>query len=109
MTCAHREGRYVREGKKVTVFGRVPLSAKGTSTGSVTLSGLPYAASTGLTYYTGAVGYFGGTTSVTTMGMLLPQARSAVNHYNVSSQALVTDTNIGSAFEIVFFLSYEVA
>jgi len=36
-------GRYIRTGKSVTVTGLLLLSSKGSSTGGVTLTGLPYA------------------------------------------------------------------
>lgn len=42
ITFADRSGKYVRIGKTVTIEGRFNLSSKGTSTGAVSVGGLPF-------------------------------------------------------------------
>lgn len=42
ITYTTQSGRYVRIGRQVTVEGKIALSSKGTSTGAVTIRGLPF-------------------------------------------------------------------
>jgi hypothetical protein len=57
ITYTSREGRYTKIGNMVTIFFNISLSNKGSSTGSATMTGLPFTPITAV----GANGLFGGT------------------------------------------------
>ena len=58
MTFASRSGTYVKAGKIVYVSFYIALSAKGSSTGNVTVTGLPHAAGAALPDAVGHVGWY---------------------------------------------------
>lgn len=91
-TYSARSGWYRKVGKLVFFFVRIALSAKdGTMGGTITLSGLPFAANNIGVWYPLTVGYWAGLTLTAsyyqTTAMIAPAA-SAINVYEKGSSAI---------------------
>lgn len=106
MTYTTQQGRYLKIGKQVTVWGWFQLSAKGSSTGIATITGLPFpAANNGVTFYSGMVPYtsFAATNNLG-LGISAGSA-SAINTYN--GNANMTDALFAASSSMMFSVTYE--
>lgn len=113
MTYAAQAGHYTRQGNAVTAWGRIVLSAKGSSTGSASVTGLPFAIrSDGSQYGAGGIvsvasnlsGVGNGTLVLTgslgASSLSLQQGNSGTG-YTTASQGNFTDSS-----EIAFCVTY---
>lgn len=107
MTYTTRVGRSFKLPGKMLVWAHIRLSAKGSSTGQATISGLPTPAVSNVQFYAGAIGFYGGLTSVVNLGCLVPAGSSVINLYNLPAAAL-TDVPVTNATEIILAAEYEI-
>jgi len=61
VVTTHQAGRYTKVGRDVRVAFQCVLNTKGSGSGYVRITGLPYTTGTGFTHYGFAFGYFSGT------------------------------------------------
>lgn len=91
---AFKTGHFIREGKKVILTGYFSVDSVGAPVGTLTITGLPFAASTGGPYYTSVSVIVDGLTSDATnpnyQGILL----------NGTSTILVSKINAGAASDL---------
>lgn len=107
ITYALQVGKYVRQGRLVTVYCEVTLSNKGSSTGAASLGGLPFATANGATYelIVGA--------QITLTGQLLgftASGGSALALYQLNSGAVgaqLAETEFANNSQINFSFSYQ--
>lgn len=102
-------GTYTKIGDTVTVWGAIILTAKGSSTGSATITGLPYATSTSYSSnvfdtVAGMAGLLVGGCifSVPNSTNLFPMVQS------ISGRTQITDTNFQNTGNIRFSSTYKV-
>ena len=115
VTYSLQSGSYVRVGDLVTCFFRLTLTSKGTSTGTVTITGLPFAiagtseayagsgslsTSSGLASITGALSSGAGATGASVFNLFMQGA---------SGNAPIADTNITNALALTGTFTYRAA
>jgi hypothetical protein len=106
-----RVGAYVVKGVQVKVFGRVTLSAKGSSAGAIVLGGFPFNVHPTL-YSSIALAFFGGWLALPTagsnvFGYFQPNAASAaLVTPNAGATVAVTDANASGGVDMVFDGTY---
>lgn len=108
ITYSTQSGTYTQIGDTVHAFGRITLSNKGSSTGQMTIAGLPVAvASTG-----GAdVGFYSGFSSLTGAPLILVDSNAAgprVYEPGATGSSAVTDAKVTNAMDLRFSLTYKV-
>lgn len=105
-------GRYTKVGRLVTASAICTLTSKGTSTGGVTLEGLPFAAVADTIYTSVAVGYAAGFSAITgaVLAMMQPGAsRILIYHSNSGSSVGLTNANLTNTSAIYLTVSYDAA
>ena len=107
---ANNGGRYVKFGKKVTVWGRIDINAIGTGS-TTTITGLPFSVATNLTAtFPGSVAYFSGLATTTIMLGVYTGSTNDIKFTGLSSAA-ATPTNslacLGNSARIDFSITYE--
>jgi len=120
ITYSSRSASYVKIGKLVFVEGDIQLSSKGTDTGNIAISGLPFTVydRTGGTSLDGGASlcaFQGGTSGIySPIGLIGKGGSTEINMYiattsgaNISSN--LTDTKITNGFSIRFSLTYRIA
>jgi hypothetical protein len=109
ITYSNQNGLYIQIGKLVTVYCSFQLTNKGSSTGNATVSGLPFAISTGANIFQ-VVGV--ATTSTFTGGFNLNfgQAGGVGNTtialFNISETVQITNSSFSNTTQILFTASY---
>jgi hypothetical protein len=110
VTYTHRGGKYVKNGDQVTVTGRIQLTSKGTSTGNVTITGLPFTVPNFQANYSAVS--FGAVQNITYNGVI-----SAINVINTTTISLgetseagtntvLTDADFANNSQIILSLTY---
>ena len=93
-------GRYTKVGRVVNVFWQAGITNNGTGSSAITVSGLPFAASTAFAFYSGA-GYANNTGKGLTQALLAPAGPAYVRNSD--------GTYPGASGEILYgFITYEV-
>ena len=109
ITYSGNTGNYVKIGKKVTVTGYMLLTNKGTSTGTVSLTGLPFTVATATANYSAAslvlsnitfLGTNGGYSNVNTTTVSLTQTTTA------GATSALADTNFANNSSVIISLTY---
>lgn len=108
VTYSVQEGTYVKVGKKVTINVRVIVTAKGSSTGTLLITGLPFAQASTNAQAALAVGYYSGFNAgayppicyIGTGGSTISPLKPA------ATPAVVTDADLGAAFDLMVSGSY---
>jgi hypothetical protein len=111
VTYTRQNGRYIKVGKLVTIWGQLLLSSKGTSNGNIAITGLPFAAVTATNYL--AVGEclpsnFASITGDVSVA-IASGASSLILYQGVTTLALLTDANATNDFNPIFSITYEAA
>ena len=102
--------RYTKVGRKVTASAVITLSSKGTATGNVQLTGLPFAALNDQIFASGSVGWASGFSSVVGAVMTMVQPNSSkVNFYqsNNGAPAILSNANFSNTSSLYFTVTYE--
>jgi hypothetical protein len=110
-TCTYSlaNGSYVKVGRLVSVQGRIILSAVTGGSGSLLLSGLPFAVASGSGYgATGTTAYRSNWTTQGPTGMYaVPSTNTAILSYlTTTGFATNTPANLSSTCDLIFSLSY---
>lgn len=111
LTYTSRSGRYIRLGKRIFFQIRIELSAKGSSTGSANITGLPTASMATATQNVGAF-YRSGFTGLTGAGGgLIDVSSTAIILYHASSTgaSLMTNSEFSNSSLLYVEGFYEVA
>lgn len=111
-TYTAQEGRYIKVGTTIYVWGHATLAVKGTLTGAVRINGLPFASvSTPNLYGGAAVSFFNGlATNWISLGGVINPATSSITLYGrqsagTGSTALAT-ADIGNTSSLTFNAIY---
>lgn len=111
LTYSTRGGVYTKVGRVVTVTAYIALSAKGSSTGSATITGLPFTSTsgTGTNTNSGVVAYgtnFAGLTSPPTA--LIGSSATSIVLYDWGAAGVVNvdDTNFGNTTDFGVTVTY---
>lgn len=111
ITYATQSGRYQKVGNKVTIWGNVILSSKGSSTGTMTMSGLPFTAGTGIFGGYGGVVSFWNTSispnNVVSTGCSVSTGTTIINFYNLPN-GVWNDVHTTNTNQWMFHIEYEV-
>jgi hypothetical protein len=93
-TYSVQDGYYTKIGNTVTCNGRATLSAKGTLTGGIIITGLPFSSNGTTTYRNpGSVGYFGSLgASVVDLSINMTYGVSTITVYKLSAAGIVRET-----------------
>ena len=105
VTYSSQTGSYQRIGNVVTFTISIVLTNKGSSTGNLNITGLPYLASN--SEFVGSC-YMGGTSGLTSVAPFISNASSSIQMYNsqINASANVVDTNITNSTTINITGSY---
>lgn len=106
LTYSSRFGKYVKVGKLCQVWISMTLSAKGSSVGTATITGLPFVSAGGTSFYAGTIGYTSTTGSGTPTAAVLAGG-STVNLY--LGAGVLSDTNFGNTTSLHISAAYEAA
>jgi hypothetical protein len=102
ITYSARSGKYTRVGRQVTITFSLSLSSKGSSTGSATVTGIPFSAGTA---GTGVMGYnlfwatypasgIMFTATGTTISILLNNSGGVIDDTNFNNNTSINDVTI---------------
>jgi hypothetical protein len=110
VTYTQTEGKYTKIGNQVTATGFLVLSSKGSSTGTATITGLPFAVANSNGFSNGgAIGFFN-TISFADILQLYAETNSSDIYFsqvsNAGSFANTTDANFANNSRIQFSLTY---
>ena len=110
VTYSVRSAGYIVTGNLVHVWGRILLTSKGSSTGSMTITGLPFAIGNTLgTRGAGSVGFFSNGSSLPAglnLGFNGGGSVMNVRGFNTGGSADVTNANVANNTEIQFSATY---
>ncbi len=110
ITYSVRAGVYIKLGKLVHIDGTVQLSSKGSSTGLLTITGLPFTIenSTAAGSSSANFGFIGAINSAQTWGGILGQNVTIITVYklNLSTSTVVTDADILNGSYFYFSANY---
>ena len=113
-TYSVQDGYYTKIGNTVTCNGRATLSAKGTLTGGIIITGLPFSSNGTTTYRNpGSVGYFGSLgASVVDLSINMTYGVSTITVYKLSAAGIVRETmdttDITNTTQIDIAITYKV-
>ena len=113
-TYSVQDGYYTKIGNTVTCNGRATLSAKGTLTGGIIITGLPFSSNGTTTYRNpGSVGYFGSLgASVVDLSINMAYGVSNITVYKLSAAGIVREaldtTDITNTTQIDIAITYKV-
>lgn len=110
ITYASRSGKYTKIGRQVSVTGYILLTSKGSSTGSASIEGLPFAVGNAVGFYSAAT--LGALSSVTFSGV--PSGYGAVGGSKVElvdtlttgTQLGISNTNFTNSSQILLQFTY---
>jgi hypothetical protein len=107
ITYSTQVGRYVKIGSLVTVWGTLVVTSNGSGTGTATITGLPYTASTvtGLVFQ-GALGCSNVNSSNDGFNCSIASAGTVIDLYQFGGGAVMTDTVIDDACSLYFSVTY---
>jgi hypothetical protein len=107
LTYSLQHGSYTKIGRQVTVDVALTLSAKGSSTGTATITGLPFAAGSGNAVYIGAT-MIGALTSATDGRAFIQAGGSSIglNNYASGTWAVLTSTNFQNTTQVYITMTY---
>ncbi|TPN44469.1 hypothetical protein FJ981_28140 [Mesorhizobium sp. B1-1-4] len=108
MVAPVRSGRYIKIGALAVVWGFITLSAKGSSTGVASVTGIPFQASANASFYAGSLPFFGSTVGITVAGCAMPANGNALTLYSPPGGVWL-DTNFNNTTSIMFAVAYEAA
>ena len=111
ITYTTQAGRYTKIGNQVHVYGSVVLSAKGTSTGQATITGLPFTIKNNANVYSAPVLHL-----VTVTFADYPEGAGNLNATtillyevtNAGTRTTITDADFANTSNVVLSFSYEV-
>ena len=108
MTYTTQVGSYVKVGRLVTATCRMDLSAKGSSTGSATVSGLPFAAASGSASFNGAglAGGMSGLTSPVTPRVVAGASVLDLFDWGAAGVVALDNANFNNTSAMAFTLTY---
>jgi hypothetical protein len=109
ITYTARVGRYVRQNTTVKIWVYILLSNKGSSTGTATITGLPYTANGSLEW--GVDGYWANLTYANLPRFKIAGGSSTISMTNMSSGTagtLLTDTAFANTTDLELFAEYQV-
>lgn len=111
MTTSTASGTYTQLGREVTVRFRIVLTAKGSSTGAATISGLPFPANADVTGdgNAGACPVYSGMASITESPVLTVAPSASVIQlltFGAAASAALDDTNFNNATTINGTVTY---
>lgn len=110
ITYTRQTGRYIKIGKMVTLWGEFILSAKGSSTGTATIAGMPFTSVNVANFsFAGAISFFAAMTGITVAGLSSDGNTTSLNLLDQDSGAFMTDANFNNTSRIQFSISYEAA
>lgn len=118
MTTSDASGIYVKHGRIVFVKGHITLTAKGSSTGNVTIAGLPYSAITfgslPTTQPCGVCPSYSDLTGITSytnapLGLRVSGSSLFVYAYNATASSQLQSGNFTDTSRLFFDASYIVA
>jgi hypothetical protein len=104
-------GRYTKVGRAVTISGLIALSAKGTSTGTAVLTGLPFASSNGAGSYTAICLRYYNTSFSNAFQGYLSQNTSTVTLEQITTGGTVnvmSDSNFTNSSAMIVNFTYDV-
>ena len=108
-TYSNNTGKYTKIGRQVTVTGYLQLSNKGSSTGNMTLTGLPYTLGNSLSNYS-AASFWLGQVSYTGMIMALGITNNTILQFHYMNESGVrsdlTNTEISNNSDIIISFTY---
>lgn len=107
ITYTTQLGKYTRVGNVVTYTIQINLSSKGSSTGSMQISGLPYTSISGITQSANP-GFATGIVTATSIGGWITTGSSVIQLQNsqVNYSATLTDANVSNTTVMYFTGSY---
>lgn len=103
-------GRYTKIGRTVFASGSLQLSAKGSSTGAMTIAGLPYASRNDGVSGAASIGFASGFSvmSGAVIGTIAPNASRIALYQSASgSAAALTASNASNSLQMVFSVAYD--
>lgn len=109
VTYQYQAAVYIKIGLHVQVHGRVTLTSKGTSTGTISVVGLPFAVSSATFFANGSVGWylgFAGLTSIPTILGFQGTTRIDLFHGTASGSVALTDANVTNGMDLLFSMAY---
>jgi len=112
MTYSDQEGWYYKIGRLVFIRIDIVLTAKGTSTGSATITGLPFTTAAdyppggGMVEFTGNLNSMVGATSAR---LAQNNTYAILNEHASSGATAIDDTNFSNTSQVRFTLTYEAA
>lgn len=109
LTYGAQQGRYTRVGNIVTWWCRIVMTAKGTSTGAMFISGLPFNAAANMSFYSSGGPFFAAMTSVASLALLVSAGESRIQPYHASVGSQLTDANVTATTYIIATGQYEAA
>ena len=104
-------GRYTRIGRTVFATGSLTLTAKGSSTGTATIAGLPFAAANDGVPQSAAIGFASGVSGMTGAVLAtLPANASALSLFQSAngSAGALSQINLGNSASLIFSVVYDV-
>jgi len=109
LTYTSQNGKYTKVGRQVTILGQVTVNAKGSSTGVISINGLPFTTYNGQARGGVGVGYYGG--AVLTSGGITILARTNATGCDLfqegtGSTSQMTEGHISAGFDLYFNFSY---
>jgi hypothetical protein len=108
MTYSTQVGRYIKVGRIVTATCRIDLTAKGASTGTATISGLPFTAENAVASFNGSALAGGMATLTSPITPRVVANASVVDLFDWGAGGVVAidDTNFTNASVVVVTLTY---
>jgi hypothetical protein len=106
-------GRYIKVGKKVTAWGRITLSAKGTITSDLQIQGLPFVSDnvTNLSHSSHAIYWSAMASSLVTLMGLMPANVSVVALFGATAAATglssLATADVGNSTALIFSITYQ--
>lgn len=102
-------GRYTKIGHLVTIAGMITLTSKGTATGNVQMTGLPFVAANDQIFAAGSIGYVGFMSLTGAVTVMVQPNTSKLNFYQsaAASYAILNNSNFTNTSSIYFTVSYE--
>ena len=114
VTYTQQTGTYVKVGRMVQFQGRIILSSKGSSTGNVTITGLPFTATNTASGFAGGASLYWSINTAIVYGAMSVVANTTTINFFIATAAAAflsqaQDTNISNTTDLVFAGTYYAA
>jgi hypothetical protein len=110
VTYAFRQGSYVKIGNKVTVTGQILLTSKGSSTGTATITGLPFSIPNNSNRFTGvAIGFINNITfadQMTAYGITNTASIQLAETTSAGVVSVLTDADFTDTSSVIISMTY---